>query len=480
MSSNLSIQDNQYDFEFTKIKGNPDDTDFNNLSLIANASVESLSKQNPSLLIFPQVLGFHDDGIEENEILKLHGNVDDLSKVKITTGNLMGFVGVNETQLKISSRFSLNDKDYFMQYMLQKVFSINLFDLKYSSGNNGGLDLLMFSFPLLLKKALAQGIFKTYKTFKRNDSNVKGVIDINRHIRFNYPFNGNVAYNSRERTFDNSITQLIRHTIEYIKSKPYGKDILNCDLETKECVSEILESTPSYNVHEREKIISENLKPVNHPYFTAYKPLQKLCIAILRHKKIGYGSSKNKVYGILFDGAWLWEEYLWTVLKKSEFKHPKNKTGTNGINIHKRYVCYPDFYKGKQFEKCPADDEMKDNFVLDAKYKRGSYFNNFSEETRSSVQRADLHQLITYLHVLPANAGGLIYPYDGDRKEFIVESSDTRVLFGYEGKIKTYGVNIPKSHKSYDVFKSEMEKMEKELEKYNWNKDNYQTTSPGQ
>ncbi len=326
MSSNLNIQDNQYDFDFTQIRGNPGKNDFNNLSLIANASVESLSKQNPSLLIFPQVLGFHDDGIEENEILKLHGNADDLDKVKITTGNLMGFVGVNGTQLKITSRFLEDDKDYFMHYMLQKVFSINLFDLKYSSGNNGELDLLMFSFPLLLKKALAQGLFKTYKTFKRNDSNVKGAIDINRHIRFNYPFNGNVAYNSRERTFDNSITELIRHTVEYIKSKPYGKPLINCDLETKKCVAEILESTPSYNVYEREKIISENLKPVNHLYFTAYKPLQKLCVAILRHKKIGYELSKNKVYGVLFDGAWLWEEYLWSVLKKSEFNHPKNKT----------------------------------------------------------------------------------------------------------------------------------------------------------
>lgn len=469
MSSKLSIQDNQLDFDFLNVKGNPDKKDFNNLSLIANASVESLSKQNSSLLIFPQVLGFHDDGIEENEILKLHGNADDLSKVKISTGNLMGFVGVNDTQLKITSRFSQEDEnDFFMHYMLQKVFSINLFDLKYSSGNNGELDLLMFSFPLLLKKALAQGIFKTYKTFKRNDSNVKGVIDINRHIRFNYPFNGNIAYNSRERTFDNSITQLIRHTIEYIKSKPYGKDILNCDSETKECVSEILESTLSYNVHEREKIISENLKPVNHPYFTAYKPLQRLCVAILRHKKIGYGTSNNKVYGVLFDGAWLWEEYLWTVLKISDFKHPKNKTKTNGIHIHKGYICYPDFYKGKQFESRPSEEEMKNNFILDAKYKRGSYFNNFSEQTRSSVQRADLHQLITYLHILPANAGGLIYPYDGDEKDLIVESKDTRELYGFGGALKTYGVKIPKKCNSYVSFSDEMKEIEKKLENYQW------------
>lgn len=231
----------------------------------------------------------------------------------------MGFVGVNGTQLKITSRFSQDDdNDFFMHYMLQKVFSINLFDLKYSSGNNGELDLLMFSFPLLLKKALAQGLFKIYKTFKRHDSNVKGVIDINRHIRFNYPFNGNVAYNSRERTFDNSITQLIRHTIEYIKSKPYGKDILNCDLETKECVSEILESTSSYNVHEREKIISENLKPVNHPYFTAYKLLQKLFFILLIILCFSFTSCIDYVQSITYkDGKY--EIYYKVTLSKVLF-----------------------------------------------------------------------------------------------------------------------------------------------------------------
>lgn len=117
--------------------------------------------------------------------------------------------------------------------MLQKVFSINLFDYKYSSGSNGELDLLMFSFSLLLKKALAQGLYKQYQIFKRNDENIKGMIDVSRHINQNIPFNGKISYKSRERTFDNFLTQLIRHTIEYIKTKPFGKLILNCDLETK-------------------------------------------------------------------------------------------------------------------------------------------------------------------------------------------------------------------------------------------------------
>ena len=228
-------------------------SDYGNLSKIANTPILELVKNNPSLLVFPQILGAHDDGIEEQGIFNLHGNPEKLEDVKLKTGNLMGFVGIGDTQLKISSRFAKDDEhDFFLHYMLEKVFSINLFDYKYTS-ESGALDLLMFSFPPLLKKAFAQGIFRQYQTFARNDANVKGVIDVSRHIKQNALFSGKIAYNSRERTFDNAVTELIRHTIEAIKTKPFGNQILNSSSEVKKCVQEIFEATPNYDIHEREK-----------------------------------------------------------------------------------------------------------------------------------------------------------------------------------------------------------------------------------
>ncbi|MBR4012635.1 MAG: hypothetical protein IKI98_07425, partial [Spirochaetaceae bacterium] len=52
-----------------------------------------------------------------------------------------------------------------------------------------------------------------------------------------------VAYRSREYTFDNHIMQLIRHTIEYIKTKPIGKSILIQDPDIQKAVSQINEVT---------------------------------------------------------------------------------------------------------------------------------------------------------------------------------------------------------------------------------------------
>ena len=74
----------------------------------------------------------------------------------------------------------------------------------------------------------------------------------------------NVAYSSRERTFDNNLTQLIRHTIEYIKTSHFGKQILSVDYETTKCTKQIVEATPSYTIRERGKIISNNLIPTRN------------------------------------------------------------------------------------------------------------------------------------------------------------------------------------------------------------------------
>ena len=474
MISSLSTKDNNCGIPFSEIKTEsgekPEAHDYENLIKIANTSIKDLVNNTSSLLVFPEVLGNYEDGIEEQHVFDISGAPDNLSNVKLTTGNIMGFIGVGSTQLKISSRFSDDENDFFMQYMLQKVFSINLFDYKYSKGSNGMLDLLMFSFPFLLKKALAQGLYKQYKTFHRNDSNVKGVININTHIKENNPFRGNVAYSSRERTFDNNLTQLIRHTIEYIKTSHFGKQILSVDYETTKCTKQIVEATPSYNIRERGRIISNNLIPINHPYFTNYKPLQKLCLSILRHEKIGYEDSKERIYGVLFDGAWLWEEYLASVLYKCGFKHPKNKSHTDGINVYKGNLRYPDFYLGNQTKIEDYSYNISGNFVLDAKYKHLENHKIDKDEISGFFSRDDLHQLITYMYILPAKSAGLIYPYDKNdemNKAGKIIVSPDRALYGYGGSIRTYGIPIP-IKRTFSDFVLFMNNIEDELKIYKW------------
>ena len=106
---------------------------YKDLSAIANIPLKELCKKNPSLIVFPQILGNEQDGIEELCICELSGSVETPEKAKLTTENLMGFIGYENTQLSIKSRFTeLEREDCFLHYMLEKVGLVNLFDLPHN------------------------------------------------------------------------------------------------------------------------------------------------------------------------------------------------------------------------------------------------------------------------------------------------------------------------------------------------------------
>ena len=402
-----------------------------NLLAIGNKNINALCKDNPGMLVFPQSLGQYHDGIEHPQIFSLLDNT-------LTTCNIMGFVGRNNTQLTITSRFAKDDKhDYFLHYMLQKVFSVNLLKFDQTSDKENIWDFLLYLFPHYLKKAYSQGLYKAYKREEYNDANVKGAIDVKRHIRINIPFYGKIAYTTREHSHDNAVTQLIRHTIEHIKTHPFGCGVLASDSEIRDIVSKFCFLTQnSYNRNARQKIISLNLKSVSHPYYTEYKMLQKICLRILRREQLTFGAEKDKIYGLLFDGAWLWEEYLNKVFieQKLDFTHAENKTGKCPIYLFEgdKYERFPDFYKN--------------NIVLDAKYKRLDSKN---------MDRDDLHQIISYMYVRQAKIGGFVYPSDTQNT-----TKPIGILNGYGGNVYKWGIQIPQKTKDFLDFQNKARESE--------------------
>lgn len=404
---------------------------YEDISYIADTPIKELNDRD-NLLIFPQCLGDFGDDIGDACICSFHNYK---GQQFLTTGNVMGFVGCGDTQLKISSRFDQSSNgDYFMLYMLEKVFSINLFNLRFGSNPEAVFDFLMYLFPHYLNRALQQGVYKEYQTHSLNNERLKGAVDVARHLRENYPFLGSIAYSVREHTHDNNLTELVRHTIEYILSKEEGESILNHNRETRENVSVIIKSTSSYSRKMRNTIINRNCRPKVHPYYSEYAPLQQLCLQILRGENLRYGENPNQIFGILFDGAWLWEEYLATMLTPLGYRHPENKRGVGYINLFTSGGArYPDFYHPEH------------HIVLDAKYKNG--------ERKSSVSqfdRNDLHQIISYLHVLQYDKAGFLVPAT---RQIDIPSKE---LMGYGGQIAVYCILIPQNEQSYKSFVQRM------------------------
>ena len=404
---------------------------------IADKTIAELYRENENLLIFPFSIETSDDRIGESSVMSIL-NTADPDTVRISTGNVMGFIGAGNLQVKINSRFDVGRDDYLLHYMLQKVLSFNLFDLSHNNEQEDVFDFIMFMFPYFLKSALRQGVYREYQNYKHNDANLKGTIDVGRHIAKNVPFVGNIAYSTREYSHDNNMTELIRHTIEFMRTKKYGQSVLNIDRETVENVKTIIEHTPLYNKGERSSIISKNLRMKTPPYYTEYRPLQTLCLQILRMEEVKYGESDDEICGILFDGAWLWEEYVNTILSGLGFTHPQNKLGKGRIYIFDDHsgVRYPDFYN--------------DIMVLDAKYKRlGGY------EKVAQVANDDINQVVTYMTTLHLNKGGFIAPLEQPQVKVPTSGLKNKL-----GTLSIFGIEISKTATSYADFCAQMKAME--------------------
>jgi len=379
--------------------------------VLLDRTLDNLSQED-SIFIFPNDLKNSPDLDKEQKILETVNQ-------KIKTGNVIGFLGCGQERLTISSRFSSKSDDYFLHYLLQKVLNINLTSLDVGLSREERLyQLLIYLFPKYLEAAMRKGLYKEYQRFSHNDSHIKGVIDVGNHLKKNLPFTGNIAYTTREFTYDNPMMQLIRHTIEYIKNqKSLGRGIIYTN---RDNITEIIRVTPSYKQADRAKVIRRNQdKPLRHAYFREYRKLQELCLMILNREEHGLGYQEQKIHGILFDVAWLWEEYVYTLLPK-DFIHPRNKDKTDGVSVfsdRKRKV-FPDFY----------NRELRT--VLDAKYKK-------LEFTEKGIKREDLFQLISYSYILKADQAGLVFP----SKEKVVDNEIGK-LAGYGALLKKWSIQM--------------------------------------
>lgn len=374
----------------------------------------------------------------------------------IYTSNLMGTIRYQEEVYTIGSRFDVPGKEHFFQYMLEKVFEINFTSLSGSfSITKDLIKLLPYMFVKLLEECLTLGVYKEYTRNKYNDLRFSGSLDAQRHIIKNIPFNGNIAYSKREFNYDNSVTQLIRHTIEYIKDDPNTQSILYSSDLIRRSTQTITSATPSFKKRNLQSVVTKNKSfPVNHAYYHKYREIQELCILILSNKSLEINhNEKSKCNGFIIDGAWLFEEYINTILKPL-FHHPENKTKKGKQHYFEGSIgeIYPDF----------ISKDSKNRVIADAKYK---YI--------KGIAGADYTQLLGYMMRFESTEGYFIYPhFDQSRK---ITKDTFNLLSGVktqlektalqipEVKVYKLGFEIPFNQDSYELFKVMMKKNENSL-----------------
>ena len=423
-------------------------SELEDLKVIADVELSAIALEDyPNLLVFPDSFDSYDKEFGKKVICSISEDGSYLF-----TNSIVGFIGRNDTRLSIHSRFTEDYKeDFFLHYMLQKVAKINLLQLQHTLNEDSVFDFLLYLFPLYLKKAIKQGLFKQYVSHHYNDARIRGVIDVNRHIRFNEPFNGKVAYSTREYSFDNIITQLIRHTIEFIATQNGGKDLLNADYDTKEAVAQIRNATPSYISSNRQMVLSKSLRPIAHPFYNEYTALQRLCIQILRHDELKYGQEENEIYGVLIDAAWLWEEYLAGVLEDGYHHYYKD---------HR-----PKFYlfNGNKQQIVPDYLSLDKKIVADAKYIPLNRKDSYDEEKATSIY----YKTVTYMYRFDSKKAFLLYPHKAtDPLPNIIHNTILSEIDGNNGgTITKVGLIIPETCETYDAFTRIIKKNEDDFKR---------------
>lgn len=386
------------------------------------------------VLIFPRVLQENEDLTANDMILQ---SINDTYR----TCNVIGYLGYGDERLIIQSRFVDGEDDYFFQYLISRVLDIpQLVELYTDATHNERVfNFLLFLFPRFLKSAMRKDVMKQYVRTPYNDAHLTGTIDIQQHIKINTPFIGRIAYNQREFTADNDLMRLVRYAIEFIKHKPYGAQML---ARAQEEVKQVIESTPSYASVSLPKVLYANQKnPVKHAYYREYLALQQLCLMILQHEKHRIGAGTRQIYGVLFDAAWLWEEYVNTLLGGA-FHHPMNKGGIGAQRLFhgNRGLIYPDFISRDPLNR----------IVADAKYK-----------TNDGIGNRDYLQILAYMFRFDAKVGYYFYPEAGGNSNLVLHVNsgstyESNVTSRDDVKVIKHGLRIPVAAVNFQDFVEQM------------------------
>ena len=210
----------------------------------------------------------------------------------VRTSNLVGFLECNGLTISIGSRFDPEDgSSFFLPYLIARTLHIPPLELDWEQVS--AYDLLPLLFPAALTRALGSGLFKQYQRVSTNGPCFKGSLAVAAHLKHNLvsglvsglASRRKVTSVSSQLSADNAVTQLVRHTIELIRSKPALAPLLAVNASVVAAVRQIELATPSFRASALVSVVKANREPCSCP---AYRPLQQLCLKLLTEAAYGF------------------------------------------------------------------------------------------------------------------------------------------------------------------------------------------------
>jgi 5-methylcytosine-specific restriction endonuclease McrBC regulatory subunit McrC len=252
-------------------------------------------------------------------------------------------------------------------------------------------------------------LLRQYRTYRNNDWNFKGRLDVSRHIRENVPLPHGIAYVKREIDLDVPVNRMLLLASQVVQRR--RPDLFDNNEDATDAFRIL--RTGIADPGDIRTVLScrDCRESISHPFYReTWEPLRQIARMILEEEKwqIFQEDAEEEVSGVVFDGAWLWEEYLATVLAECGYRHcvrnqqsenDKFESLKNEHNSNNVAPMYPDFVR-KDGDRYVA--------LADAKYKR-------------FLTRDDRLQMIAYSFIYDTKVVSIIYPPEDvnceDKKE---------------------------------------------------------------
>ncbi|MDF2544588.1 MAG: 5-methylcytosine restriction system component-like protein [Herbinix sp.] len=352
--------------------------------------------------------------------------------------------------LQIKSRMDAENHSYFVAKLLTYGLVKTHSEYVYDSEDNIFDFLLIDIYVEKILEAIPKGYYRTYQRFTNNDDRLKGSIDIARHIRLNAGHdNGKIAYSFRENSVINSFNMLILATYDYLRIRYLDlvEQKIDSNLRIRFFLNDLRYEMQGYKAA-LQKVLTENIRPIAHPYYTEYEEVRKVCLKILREEGVSiFDTDSDKVQGFLFYLPDLWEIFLKRVMSEDQEekgyfvfdqKSRKYIETNNSKNDVRVFACSsrPDFIFNS------VNNPKKGTFlIMDAKFKEEweKAIDSTAGKGRalSTYCGEDINKCIRDMVVFGTNGAGVIFPRKVQKQKSI-EVKHERAISTFNNKQKFY------------------------------------------
>jgi len=250
------------------------------------------------------------------------------------------------------------------------------------------LDLYLLWFIDLCQLLVHQGLLKKYIQVEKNRTALKGKLLFKQQIQYNAVHKERFYTRHAEYSMDNVYNQLLVLALKKLTNTYFSPTIRS---KAQQTLFQFPEVSSVNNLHKAFKSIIFDRKS------EAYKIPLELAKMILNAESNNLKSGNMPMIGILFDMNKLWEEYLYSILKKAD--------RVTEIHFNSEEVFWnPTPPTNITPTKVKPDIKLKlgdSTIVLDAKWK-------IPKDNRPSS--TDLMQLFSYAMITGAEKSYLVFP----------------------------------------------------------------------